>query len=149
MNDYRTMRDKQQKEFDAFPIGAAFNNEQFSEMMARWGLNAKKKSDLKQVVSLYAGTFLLKKDVPAFKEMTKRHRDEFEAAVAADQTGDGFIYQMFYDELCNHEYGYTGDTTDTLDALGYTLDEVLADERLAHGLEKATHQIMEQEDCFG
>ncbi len=56
---------------------------------------------------------------------------------------------MFYDEMCDHEYGYTGDTSDALDALGYTLDEVLADDRLMHGLEKATREIMEQEDCFG
>ncbi len=149
MNEYRTMREKQQKEFNEFPIGAAFSNEQFEEMMSNWGLNAKKKSHIAQICSLYGGAFLRKKDVPAFKEMTKRHEDEFEAAVAADLTGDGFIYQMFYDELCDHEYGYTGDTSDALDALGYTLDEVLADDRLMHGLEKATREIMEQEDCFG
>lgn len=38
----------------------------------------------------------------------------------------------------SHWYGYTMDTEETLTALGYTTDEVLADARLRRGLEKAT-----------
>ena len=38
-------------------------------------------------------------------------------------------------------YGYTMDTEDTLDALGYTADEVLADPRLKRGIEKAVTEI--------
>lgn len=44
---------------------------------------------------------------------------------------------MFLTELENHEYSYTGDAEDTLDALGYTIDEIYADDLLRHGFEKA------------
>ena len=51
------------------------------------------------------------------------------------------IYEMFLDELDNHEYGYTRDTEDTLYALGYTADEVLGNPRLKRGIEKAVTEI--------
>ena len=52
-----------------------------------------------------------------------------------------FIYDMFYAELANHEYGYTGDITDTVEALGYTVDDLNADKRLLKGLKKAMDQF--------
>ena len=51
---------------------------------------------------------------------------------------------MFYSELTNHEYGYTRDLTDTLEALGYTADDVNADKRLIKGLYNATKQIIKE-----
>ena len=60
-----------------------------------------------------------------------------ENAIAADTTGDGFIFDMFVYELANHEYCITYDLEDTLDALGLTPEEVNADKRLSHGLNKA------------
>ncbi len=44
---------------------------------------------------------------------------------------------MFAAELANHEYGYTYELDETLDALGLTLDKVKADKRLRKGLNKA------------
>jgi hypothetical protein len=38
MNIYKELKDKHQKEMDAFPLGAAFSNSQFAEMMQKWGL---------------------------------------------------------------------------------------------------------------
>ena len=63
------------------------------------------------------------------------------SACGEDETGEGFIYEMFLDELDNHEYGYTRDTEDTLYALGYTADEVLGNPRLKRGIEKAVTEI--------
>lgn len=147
MNEYQEMRERQQEEFNTLPIGAAFSNEQFTEMFRKWGLDADNPDDLKKVASLCAGTFIQKKDVPTLKEMSARHKKELEDAIAADYTGDGFIYQMFLYELNNHEYGYTGDTEETLDALGYTADDILADTRLTRGLEKAA-RVIRNHDCF-
>lgn len=147
MMSYKTMREKHQQEVNEFPLGFAFGDKQFEEMMRKWGLNAKKKSDLAQVAHLFAGAYILKKDIPAYKDMSRRHTEEYEAAIAADKTGDGFCYEMFYFELCNHEYGYTGDYEDTLDALGFTWEQVQQQENLKHGLEKAAHQIMREEGC--
>lgn len=50
-----------------------------------------------------------------------RLHEELQAAIAQDTTGSGFIYEMFLCELADHEYGYTQDVGETLDALGYTL----------------------------
>ena len=69
------------------------------------------------------------------------HDAELQAAIAEDKTGEGFIYEMFLYELDNHEYGYTRDTEDTLDALGYTAEEILGDSRLKRGIEKAVTEI--------
>ena len=65
-----------------------------------------------------------------------------EAAISDYKTGDVFIYQMFLYELDNHEYGYTGDSEETLDALDYTMEQVQADARLLHGFEKARKKIL-------
>lgn len=148
MMDYRTMREKHQQEVNEFPLGFAFGDKQFEEMMRKWGLDAKKKSDLAKVSHLFAGAYILKKDIPAYKEMSRRHSKEYEAAIAADKTGDGFCYEMFDYELRNHEFGYTGDYEDTLDALGLTWEQVQSQENLKHGLEKAANKIMHEEGCF-
>lgn len=142
MDEYRAMQKRHQQEVHAFPLGYAFGSQQFKEMMAKWGLNADKKGDLAQVSSLFGGAYILKKDVPAYSDMCRRHREEHEAAIAADLTGEGYIYQMFLCELEGHEYGYTRDTEDALTVLGYTAQDVLSDPRLKHGIEKAVAQIV-------
>ena len=55
---------------------------------------------------------------------------------------------MFLTELNNHEFGYTMDTEEALDALGYTADEVLSDPRLKRGIEKAATEIYKGGDTL-
>ena len=74
-------------------------------------------------------------------ETFDRHKREMKEAIAADPTGEGFIFDMFLRELENHEYGYTGDMTDALEALGFTAQEVVDDPRLNRGISKA-HQVI-------
>jgi hypothetical protein len=45
-------------------------------------------------------------------------------AIAADKTGDGFIFNMFLYELENYEFGYSRSISDVLEALGYTYDQI-------------------------
>lgn len=149
MESYRELRERQQQEVNNFPLGFAFGTKQFEEMMAGWGLDAKKDSDLAQVASLFGGAYILKKDIPAYKDMSRRHREELAAAIEADKTGEGFIYQMFLQELNDHEFGYTRDTEDTLDALGYTAEQVVNDPRLKCGIEKAVTEICRFEEERG
>ena len=139
---YSQMNFRHQKEVDEFPIGAAFSKEQFREMMQKWGL---KETDTDKILSLGAGCFIRKSDDEAFTEMMNRHGRERKAAIKVDQTGEGFIYQMFLCELDNHEYGYTGDTSDTLEALGYTAEQVLESPCLKRGIEKAVTEIYGRE----
>ena len=134
MNAYQQMKDRQQKEFDAFPIGAAFSDHQFQQMMEKWGLSV---NDTDKICSIGGGCYIRKTDKDAFCDLMNRLNSEKENAIAADLTGDDFIFDMFVYELANHEYCITYDLEDTLDALGLTAEEINADKRLTHGLNKA------------
>ena len=143
MNRYADLKQRQQAEFDAFPIQFAFSDQQFAEGMAALGLEP---TDTDKVYKAPGGGFYRREDGPRLKEMMDRFDQELESAIAADETGDGFIYEMFLYELDNREYSYTVDTSDALDALGYTADEVLGDPRLKRGIEKAITEICERDD---
>lgn len=138
MNRYADLKQRQQQEFDAFPMQFAFSNQQFAEAMAALGLAP---TDTDKVYRAPGGGIYRREDGPRFKEMLERFDRELQLAIAGDKTGDGFIYEMFLYELDAHEYGYTMDRSDTLDALGYTADEVLGDPRLKRGIEKAVTEI--------
>ena len=144
MNKYAELRQRQQEEFDALPLGFAFSRKQFCEMMQEWGLDPEK--DLDKILRIPAGGYVQKKDADLLHQTVERHDTEMAAAIEEDKTGEGFIYEMFLYELDNHEYGYTRDTEDTLDALGYTAEEVLGDPRLKRGIEKAVTEICKREE---
>ena len=80
--------------------------------------------------------------------MSARFKQEKADAIAADKTGDGYIYQMFLYELANHEYCITYDYEDTFNALGLTIDEINADKRLLHGLRKATKEYLKYSEDY-
>ena len=136
MNKYTELKSKHQKEVDAFPFGFAFNQKQFDEMMTKWGLTP---DDTDKIYSIGGGGYIRKSDSDAMHEMFDRHEAERKAAMQDDE----YLYQMFNYELANHEYSYTGELDDTLDALGLTIDEVNADPRMADALKRA---IAAQED---
>lgn len=143
MNDYQKMRNRQQREFNMLPLGFAFNRKQFNEMMRGWGLHPER--DVKEVTCIGNGGYIQKKDVELLRQTSARHKEELAAAIESDTTGDGFIFQMFYRELKNHEYGYTGDADDTLDTLNCTMEQVQSDQRLYRGFQQACKKIMGEE----
>ena len=135
---YKQLKARQQAEVNAFDMKFAFSRERFAEIMSEWGLTV---NDTDKIARIPAGGFILKENVSAFLDMVRRHKEERDAARAADKTGNGYLYQMFYAELINHEYGYTGDEEETVESLGYTLDEVYADPIMAHALAKAKKAV--------
>ena len=134
MNSYLALEKAQAKEWNTFPLGFAFSDKQFKEMMEKFGL---KETDTDKIYSIGAGGYIRKSDSNAFDEMFKRHRKEIEDEIEKDKKGTGFIYSMFRYELANHEYCITYDIERTLDALGLTLDEINKKENLLNGLRKA------------
>lgn len=143
METYNQMRNRQQKEWDAFPLYFAFGDEQIKRTFNKLGLDPDK--DMDKIVAIKGtGGFMLKKDRKAYLELSERHCKELKDAIEADITGTGFVYQMFRFELNNYEYGYTGDVSDTLDALDYTLEEIEANPALKKGFEKAKQDIWNQ-----
>ena len=137
MSKYTELKSKHQKEVDAFPFGFAFNESQFKEMMEKWGLTP---DDTDKIYSIGGGGYVRKSDAEAMHKMFERH--ELERKMARKH-GDDYLFEMFNYELANHEYSYTGDLTDTLEALGLTMDEINADPRMADALKRA---IDAQED---
>ena len=140
MNRYADLKQRQQEEFDAFPMQFAFSDRQFAEAMAALGLTP---ADTDKVYKAPGGGIYRREDGPQLAEMMDRFDREMQEAVAEDKTGDGFIYEMFLYELGNHEYGCTGDLSETLYALDYTPDGIRADPRLSHGLERARLEVLE------
>ena len=143
-NLYKELHDRHQAEINAFPFGFAFSQKQFDEMMVeRFSL---KPTDTDKIYSIGGGGYIRKEDYQSMIDMFERHAKEKKEAIAADVTGDGFIYDMFVYELANHEYMYTMTSDDTLYALGLTWEDVKADSRLSHGLKKAKKYILENYD---
>jgi hypothetical protein len=132
MNPYLTLKEKHQKEINEFPFGFCFNDQQYNEMMANWGLTPE---DTDKIYSIGGGGYIRKSDSKAMNEMFDRH--EREVAAARAENKDDYLYHMFNYELANHEYGYTYDVTDTLDALGLTMEEIEADERMLEAFKRA------------
>ena len=89
-NLYIELKNRQQKEMNAFPLGSCFCKEQFADMMQKWGLSV---NDTDKIYSIGFGCYVRKSDHIAFHEMLDRHERERKAAIAADETGDGYIFR--------------------------------------------------------
>ena len=90
------------------------------------------------------GGYIRKKNKKALEDLFAKHRRELQEAIAADKTGDGFIYDMFYTELANHEYSYTMDLGEGIAACGLTVEQINADPALIHGLKKAADELQDE-----
>lgn len=131
---YLELKQKQQKEVNDFPLGFAFSEKQFEEMMTKFGLD---KNDTDKIYSLGAGGYVRKSDAEAMDKMFTRHAEERQKAIDDDKTSTDYIYEMFAYELANHEYSITYGLEETLDALNLTMEEINKSKNLLNGLNKA------------
>ena len=138
-NLYRALKEKQRREVSEFPFFFAFNDKQFVEGMAKFGLTP---DDTDKIYKFgNTGGFYLRDDAARLREMSDRHELERESAIADDKTGNGYIFHMFRDELEDHEFTYTNDLESTLDSLCITLDEINDNPLLRYGLDKAITEL--------
>lgn len=137
MNPYLELKNKHQKEINDFPFGFAFSEKQFNDMMInKFGLTPE---DTDKIYSIGGGGFVRKSDADAMHEMFDRHAKERETAIKENK--DDYLYHMFDYELANHEYNYTGDVSDALEALGLTSKDIDANEAMHDALMRAAkHQ---------
>lgn len=109
-NQYMMLLEKHQQEIHAFPFFFAFDKKQFAEGMAEFGLSP---DDTDKVYG-FGGTggYYLKSDDKRLKEMLDRHHRERQAAIAADKTGYGYIYEMFsgWEVSCRNLLGFRQET---------------------------------------
>lgn len=142
MNRYEELREKHQKEYNAFPQSFAFDDNQLKEGLKELGLN---ENDTHKVIGIPGGGFIRATDEEKYIEMLKRHNREHQEQISLDKDGTGYIKDMFITELINHEYGYTNDLEDTLVALGLNYEDIIKSESLKNGLELAK-KIFHKED---
>lgn len=140
MNAYAEMQKRHQEEVNALPIYWAFTGERFDEILKELGLT---RNDTDKLCRAPGGGFCLASDAKMIADTLIRHRKELEAAIEADATGDDFIKDMFMYELRNHEYTYTCEVEEAVEACGFTMEQVENDERLLHGLEVAAKKLRE------
>ena len=138
-NKYDEIKEKHQQIVNDFPFMFAFSNEQFKSGMEKFGL---KETDTDKIISIGGGGFIRKTDLNAYNEMWDKIRKEQNELIEADKTGDGYIKDMFVSELENHEYGYTYELDDTLDALELTYEKVMSTPNLKHGLELSRKEVL-------
>ena len=117
--------------FDIDGLFFAFSNEQFSEGMKKIGLTIK---DTDKIVSIGAGGYLLKSKVDEYKAKINSKEKQLEEFLKDDKN----LLNAFIYELDNHEYGYTWDLEPAVEALGYSVNDIEKDERLARILFEAT-----------
>lgn len=136
---YAELRQKHQERIDALPLGFAFSDKQFKEVMAEWGLA---ENDTDKLFALpYGGGFYQRKDAELVRKTFEETHDEMERAMQDDD----FCTSAILYELKNYEYGYTGEVEDALTALHLSLE----DERTKRLLEIAKKQYWEEAEKRG
>jgi len=139
MNKYDEIKNKHQKIVEDFPMIFAFTEEQLHKGMNKLELNS---TDYDKIYDMGAGCYIRKTDLEDFNKMWDDIRKEHNDLIASDKTGDGYIKDMFVSELENHEYSYTRELDDTLDALELTPEMILKDIRLQNGLYLAEKEVL-------
>lgn len=139
-NKYREYKEKKQKAVNEFPLFAAFTKKDFKEGMEKFGY-AEDETD--KIIDIGLNCFIKKDDKERFEKMFGDFNQELKDLIDADENGEGFVTDMFEYELNNHEYMVTYDLGDTLDALGYTMNDINQDEKLLHGLKTAIKKVKE------
>lgn len=130
---YQDLQHKHQEEVNAFlkeNAFFAFSDAQFSKGLAKFGI--KPEESASKLVALYGGGFVLKDKKDALDKIFKRQKAEFKDF----QRDDNRLITAIVKELENHEFGITGDVTDTLLALDL-YDDYLADERIQKAVAEA------------
>lgn len=115
---YLEIKERMRKELNEFEgIFFAFTQPQLKKEMQRFGLDPKETS---QILSLGAGTFVLKSKRKEFDEMFKRHQREMERI----KENEDLLLEAISYELRNHEYCITHSETEALESLGLTKEDV-------------------------
>lgn len=125
MESYNEIKARHQAEVNAFPFGAAFNGEQFADMMRKFGL-PNDAEGCAQIVSLGAGVFLRRADIPAYKEMSERFDKEMRELRKSHKE----LKMAFYEEFKNYECQFERRDAEVCAAVGLDWDEVRNDAEL-------------------
>ena len=125
MESYQQIKARHQADVNAFPMGCAFGDKQLAEMMQKFDL-PNDKTGYAQIVSLGAGCFIRRTDIPAWNNMCERHKREMKEFRKSEKE----LIQALRYEFANHECQFSNDTESALANVGLTLSEVESDPEL-------------------
>lgn len=134
MNKYYELMEKQRAEMAKLPLIFAFSKAQFKKGLEDLGYTEKDKPSF---CHIGVGGYIHQDFIETYVKTNIRHQEELEEHFQDEE----FIYHMFRYELDNHEYSYTRDLGPTLDALGFTLEEVQNKDKLFAGLKRAVKEV--------
>jgi len=132
---YYELKNKQQKEFNNFPMFFAFDDKQFAEGMEKFGLDVK---DTDKLFKLPGGGFIKKESSKALSDLINKQNKELKKQMKKEE----FMLDAMIYELANHEYCITIDPTETINAL----DLDMKDKRTGELLHKAINKYMKECD---
>lgn len=144
MNLYEIQKDEHQKKVSEFLYKYgffAFNDKQIKEGLRKLNIQPGQKG---VITVLPGGGYILSERIDEFLELVHAAQAERAAAIADPETGKQFAYDMFYTELANHEYTYTGDESETLEALGITPEDLDGSETLRAALARAKKDLLRE-----
>lgn len=144
MNCYEKLKHELQERYNQFAstdnnIVCFFSKEQFNKVLEKTGLTEDEFVD--KYCHLMSGAYVRKDKSEELDKLWKTNEQSIEDAINNDPDGKHFVKDMFSYEMSNHEYSYTRDLTDTLDALGYSADEINNNPKLQAGLQAALDEV--------
>ena len=147
METYIEMKNRHQAEINALPLAFAFSAEQLKEVLSAWNIS-EEEAIAGAITPIGHGGYIRTTDKELVNSTFKRIQEERQAAIEADHDGTGYIFQGLKYELINHEYSYTGDIDDTLDALHISNKDLAENPALLNGLNLALKAIGTGADPF-
>ena len=137
---YVELKNKQRKEYDDFSnredvvMFAAFSNKQFDEAIEKYKIENYKI----ELVHIGMGMFLAKKNTEELRQLGEKWAVEMKEA----RKDENFAIDMFLYELANHEFGYSYDVEETLDALGLDVADFKQEKHLQKCLDIAINRYL-------
>lgn len=143
MNKYEEMKNRQQQEYNKATEGnliVAFTESQVYEEMAKIGLNPTERD---QLTEIGFGGYIRNSFVDEYNAMFERFDKELKEAMAADETGDGFLHDMFLYEFEN-PHTFTESVNDILALFGFKSEDLKTDNRLQKAFDGAYFEYLKQ-----
>lgn len=142
MESYQQLKARHQKEVNDFPLGAAFSEKQVEEMMCAFGL-PNDKTGYAQIASLGYGVYIKKSDIPAWREMTRRHNEEIQQFRKDKEA----LRTALIHEFADHESQYSRDDETICACVGLTWEQVRNDKELYKLYQQAWETFMKNARC--
>jgi len=136
MNKYKEFKEKQSKLLNKLPLHFAFGKKQFNELLVE--LNLTQDNYKKFLCQTSNGAIWLKSDIHLRTEWIENYDKEYSEL----KKNPSFMYEAFLYEMNNHEFGYTRNPEQTLEALFLTEAEVNNNKELLFQFKKA------RKECF-